>query len=110
MLELWQARTGSGPFVQGLELVQERVEHYARTKAGGRSPEEITRAAIDAFVQIADGFAPGFRPQKTGYKFADHWARIEPVLDGAPIELPAQKASAGPTIVSGLDFSKKERP
>jgi hypothetical protein len=107
--DLWMARLGCGPFVAGLERVQERVEHYARTKAGARSADQVCAEAIDAFVRIAESFSAGYRPQKNGDKFADHWARIEEVLDGAPIEERPQKPGAGPTIVANLDFAKKER-
>lgn len=101
----------TGPFTQAIALVHERVEHYARSaKASGRSAETIAEAAIDAFARLADSFSAGYRPAKNGYKFADHWPRVEAMLDGAPLETRPQKASDGPTIVAGLDFAKKERP
>ena len=109
--ELWMERMRTGPFTQGLSQVQERVDFYARSdKAKGRAADDVCREAIDAFDRLVDSFAAGYKPARNGYKFADHWPRIEQLLDGG--ELDARPPAGDDSVmgVSHLSFAKKDRP
>lgn len=105
---MWTAKTRlRGEFVAGLELAAARIEEYALVT--GEDAMAIATRALDAFNEYCDTRSHGYRPAKDGYKFVEHWAKLEPVIAGhGAIEAAPQKRGAGPILVSGLDFSKKE--
>lgn len=110
MQRIWEQVTGqSAIFDRDLPGVRDRIWYYAAgASARGRSPAEVAVEAVGHFVAYRDACSPGYKPRLSGFKFNEHWPTIEGMLNGQTLDAKPRDPDAPPTMVTGLDFSKRK--